>query len=383
MSLTKILIGLAFAACISVPSHSQTKPAESTSKLKKVLHYTKCGGWLHVDGQKDLTEVLDVLSKKHGFKVVQTEDMAQLNLENLKTYSTIIWDNNVDGGASVPDETARKAVLDYVAQGGGWLLVHGAGDHRESWDGLKNVMGTQFTTHGDQGAGDIIYDREAKAHKELKYMVQDLPPSVHISKDEWYAFMNTVRDLPGVTIVATVGPSDEKVLLPYRDGSTGDKRTYMWAKQVGTGRALYTAFGHGQNQLYAQADSFGTKAVYENLRYVAGDYQNGCTNANASNFNPAARVNDGTCTGPGVGLQNMDQTRTGLEISYHGVKTTLAFPHTGGFSVDLRNAQGKVVWKESYSDGAQASIGAGIQPGVYYVTAKNGKNLAQQRVVLF
>ncbi|MDQ3002337.1 MAG: ThuA domain-containing protein [Fibrobacterota bacterium] len=383
MSLNKIMGGLLLAACISIPSYSQTKPAESTSKLKKVLHYTKCGGWLHVDGQKDLTDVLNVLSKKKGFTVVHSGDVAVLNLENLKTYSAIVWDNNVDGAASVPDVAARQAVLDYVAQGGGWLLVHGAGDHRQSWEALKNVMGTQFTTHGDQGAGDIHYDGEAKAHKELKYMVQDLPPSARITKDEWYAFMNTVRGLPGVTVVATVGPSDEKVLLPYRDGSTGDKRTYIWAKEMGTGRSLYTAFGHGGNQLYAQADSFGTKSVYENLRYVAGDYKNGCTDANATNFNPAARVNDGTCTGGGTGLQNMDQTRSGLEISYNGVKTTLVFPHTGRFSVDLRNAQGKVVWKESYTDGSQASIGASVHPGVYYLTARNGKNLAQQRIVLF
>ncbi len=381
MSLKKIILGLTFAACFSAPVFSQSKPAESTTKLKKVLHYTKCGGWLHVDGQKDMTDILNILSKKHAFTVVHSADPTLLNLTNLKTYNAIIWDNNVDGAASVPDPAARQAVLDYVNQGGGWYLVHGAGDHHNSWTGLQGVLGTTFSTHGAQGYGDVSYDAEASAHKELKYMIQDLPPKAHITKDEWYAFQNTVRGKPGVTVIAIASGGPADVLLPYADNSKPEDKTYAWAKEMGKGRTLYTAIGHGGNQLFAQADSFATKSVYENLRYVAGDYQNGCTNANATNFDATARVNDGSCIVV-TRLFASEKTRSDLEIAYHGVKTTMTFPHTGRFSVELRNAQGTVVWKHAFENSSQAAIDGSVRPGVYYVTAKNGKSVAKQKLVL-
>jgi hypothetical protein len=381
MAMGKYLFTMALVTAFSVPSFAQTKPAETTSKLKKVLHYTKCGGYIHVDGQRDMTAVLNILAAKKGFTVTHSGDATLLNLANLKTFSAIIWDNNVDGGASVPDPAQRQAVLDYVNQGGGWLLVHGAGDHHNSWNTLQTVLGTTFSTHGNQGAGDITYDAEATKHKELKYMVQGLPPKARITKDEWYSFQNTVRGKAGVTVVAIAGGGTSDVILPLGDNSKPEDHSYVWAKDMGTGRSLYTAIGHGGNQLYAQADSFAVKSVYENLRYVAGDYQNGCTNANASNFNAAARVDDGSCVT--TGLQGSGKTESNLEISYHGMKTSMDFAHDGRFTLELRNVQGAVVWHQDVSGGTQAQIDPQVLPGVYYLTAKNRKSLAKQKMLLF
>jgi len=385
MSLSKIVLGMALAACTAAPSFSQTKPAESTSKVKKVLHYTKVGGWVHTDGIKDLTDVLNVLSKKKGFTVTHTADQAQINLANLKTYSAIIWDNNVNGGASIPDVAARQAVIDYVTAGGGWLLVHGAGDHQNTWPALQTLLGTTFSTHGDQGAGDITFDAEAKAHKELKFMIQDLPPMARITKDEWYAFQNTVRGKAGVTVVAIAGNGPANVLLPLGDNSKPADHTYIWAKDMGTGRTLYTAIGHGANQLYAQADSFSTKNVWENLRYVAGDYKNGCTNKSAgAKYDSTARVDDGSCGITGIGSFS-GTTRDELSVDFSAFKSqrvTLPFTHSGKYSIELRNAVGSLVWKGTDLEQPALEINKPLRSGIYYLKAASGKNTASQKVVL-
>jgi type 1 glutamine amidotransferase len=384
MSLNKIVLGMALAACTAAPSFSQTKPAETTSKVKKVLHYTKVGGWVHTDGIKDMTDVLNVLAKKKGFTVTHTADQAQINLANLKTYSAIIWDNNVDGGASIPDVSARQAVIDYVTAGGGWLLVHGAGDHKNNWPALQTLLGTTFSTHGDQGAGDITFDAEAKAHKELKFMIQDLPPMARITKDEWYAFQNTVRGKAGVTVVAIAGNGPSNVILPLGDNSKPADHTYIWAKEMGTGRTLYTAIGHGGNQLYAQADSFSTKNVWENLRYVAGDYKNGCTNKTASNYDSTSRVDNGTCASTSVnGFSG--KTHDDLNVNFSAFKgqgVTLAFTHSGKYSVELRNASGALVWSGHGLDQQALEINHPLRSGIYYLKANSGKNSATQKVIL-
>lgn len=388
MKLSKVFLGMAFAASASLPSFSQTKPAESTSRVKKVLHYTKCGGWLHEDGQRDLTAIMNLLAARKGFQVVHSADVSALNLTNLKTFSAIVWDNNVDGGGSVPDNAARQAVLDYVNQGGGWLLVHGAGDHKNNWAGLQGVIGTTFSTHGAQGAGDVTFDAEGKAHKELKYMVQDLPPVAKFTKDEWYAFQNTMRGKPGVTVVAIAGNGPSNVILPYADGSKPEDKTYVWAKEMGTGRTLYTAVGHGGNQLYAQADSFATKAIWENLRYVAGDFKNGCTNKSATNYDSTARVDNGTCVGGTTGIGSVGQfgkTVSELSVDFSSFKSqrvTMPFTHSGTFSLEMRDARGALVWKGADLESSSLQINKPMRSGVYYLKAVNGKNTATQKVIL-
>lgn len=387
MTLSKIFLGMAFAASASLPTFSQTKPEVTTTKVKKVLHYYKIGGWRHEDGIKDMTAILNRLAAQKGFTVTHSEVTTVLNLANLKTFNAIVWDNNVDGGGSVPEAAARTAVIDYVNQGGGWLLVHGAGDHKNNWPALQTTIGTTFSTHGDQGAGDITFDNEAKAHKELKYMIQDLPAVAKFTKDEWYAFQNTMRGKAGVTVVAIAGNGPANVILPYADNSTAADHTYMWAREMGTGRALYTALGHGGNQLYAQADSFATKTMWEHLRYVAGDYKNGCTNKTAGNYDSTARVDNGTCTNvTGIGgVIGSGKTMTDLSVDFSAFKSqrvTMPFTHSGKFSLEMRDAMGSLVWKGSDLENSSLEINKPMRSGVYYLKAVNGKNTATQKVIL-
>jgi type 1 glutamine amidotransferase len=378
------LTAAAAALCLGLgaaPTAAQTKPAESTSKVKKVLLYNLIGGWRHVDGIADVKSVMTKLAAAKGFQLTQTEDPSPFTVEYLKQFQVIVWNNNTNGASSVPSNTARQAIIDYVNQGGGWFLIHGAGDHANSWTQLTQTLGTSFTRHGNQGAAEFVVDNEAKEHPELKFMVQTVPATVRLT-DEWYSFQNTVRPLPGVTVVATARPVSgvNNVIVPVADGS--NDLTYIWAREVGKGRMLYNAVGHGQNQLMAQQDSVVPKLYWENLRYAAGDFQNGCTTQGDSKFNAGARVHvSDSCSTVSVALPG--PSRGELMVTRGATMTRVAFPHAGSFSIRLRDVRGALVWQKTMPAGtSEIQLGEGIKPGVYHLEVRNGRNVATQRLAL-
>lgn len=367
----------------AAPAAAQaTKPAESTSKVKRVLLYNKVGGWVHTDGIADVKTVMTRLAAAKGFQLTQLDTEANITLNYLKGFNVIVWNNNTNGASSVANATARTAIIDYVNQGGGWLLIHGAGDHANSWAELTSTMGTRFTVHGAQGPGEAVIDDAAKAHKELKFMVQTVPATFNL-RDEWYAFQNSVRPLSGVTVIATARAvaGSNNVVVAYGDG-TNDK-TYIWARELQQGRFLYNAIGHGQNSLMAQADSVVPKLYWENLRYLAGDYKNGCTNRSAQNYDSTARVDDNTCTGitsisgPGAIF------RSGITVVKGSQRMHLNLPNDGRVSLEVRDPRGALVWSGTQENTSEVQLGKNIRPGIYNIVAKSGKNrLAQKMTIL-
>jgi type 1 glutamine amidotransferase len=373
--LNMLLMGIMAAS----PILGQVKPADSKSKVKKVLLYNKIGGWVHVDGRKDVTTVLTNLSKSKGFALTVLEDDAAITLDFLKTFQAIVWDNNTDGGKSVPSVTARKAVIDYVNQGGGWYLIHGAADHQNSWPELLTTLGTTFTIHGLQGKADAILDPAAKADKELKWMVEGTPEKITLT-DEWYSFQNTVRKLAGVTVVYTAGGAGPDILKAPADGS--NDFTYIWAKPMGKGRMFYSAIGHGQNTLFGQVDSVVSKMLWQNVRYVAGDFQNGCINPASSNFDANARVDNGTCATSTILGQKL-KSSSNLTLLRAGRKTQFTFPHTGPYTLTVRDMQGSLVKAISLpSETDNVNLDNDLKAGFYQLEARCGRSVAHFRVVL-
>lgn len=376
IALKSLMVGL----CALAPAFAQAvKPAESTSKVKKVLRFTKIGTneYLHQDGQRDLLATLNTLATSKGFTLTNQANDAVLTESYLKDFQVIIWDNNV--GNAVPATAARDAVMKYVNDGGGWLLVHGAGDHKNAWPAYSTALQTTFSTHGAQGAADVVMDPQGLAHKELKWMMDGWPARVRFTRDEWYSFQNSVRGRQNMVVVATAA-GESNIVNPPRDGS--NDLTYIFAREMGKGRLLYTAMGHGGNSFYTQADGFAVKALWEKMRYVAGDFQNGCTNRNASNYDSTARVDDLSCittsiSGPGA------ISRNGITVVKGAQRMHLNLPHEGRVSLEVRDPRGALVWSGVQENASEIQLGQNILPGVYNIIAKAGKNrLTQQMLIL-
>jgi len=93
----------------SVPASAQAKPAESTSKVKKVMLYNRIGGWPHTDGIADVKSVMTKLAAAKGFQLTQVADDVGITLDYLKQFQVIVWNNNTNGGSSMPSSTARSS----------------------------------------------------------------------------------------------------------------------------------------------------------------------------------------------------------------------------------------------------------------------------------
>jgi uncharacterized protein len=372
-----VLRGILGLGLASASVGAQTKPAESTSKVKRVMLYNKVGGWVHTEGLLNVKTVMTRLAAAKHFELVQLYDDVVITLDYLKQFDVIVWNNNTNGQASVPSATARQAVLDYLAQGGGWMLIHGAGDHDDTWPELAATLGTDMTLHGKSGAGEVVVDSAARRHRELKWMVDGLPAAIPLT-DTWDSYRNTVRPLAGVTVVAT-SRGDESVVVPFSDGK--QDQTYIWAREIGKGRMIFNAIGYGEGDLFAQGDSIVPKLYWENLRYAAGDYRNGCMNPESPAFDPAARVSDPSLCAA-TGAKTPAAARNGFSLAYGARKIRLGFDRTGEVRMALRDLRGAVVWRGVLGASVdEAAIPGRIPSGMYQIEARSGKATARYRLV--
>lgn len=359
---------------------AQTKPPESASKVKKVLLYNKIGGWMGATGIEAVKAVFTDLSAKKGFELVQLADASVITLDYLNQFQVIVWNNNTDGAASVPSAAARQAVLDYLDQGGGWVLIHNAGDHGGTWPGLTERLGTGFSYTGKNGRAEVVLDEAGRNHKELKWMMEGFPETFPL-EDRWMNFRNTVRPLIGVTVVATSrGLAESPGIILTPSDSSGDN-VYLWAREVGKGRMFYNAIGFGNWGLMEQQDSIVPRLYWENLRYAAGDYQNGCTTPAIPGYDPRARVhNESMC--PAVGL-TAASARKEWVVAKGGFRTRIVSPERP-LRIRLLDLRGTRVWERALApDGTgEITLDDAIRPGVYLLEIRGTTGAFRSRVVL-
>jgi hypothetical protein len=373
-ALALLCIGLA-------PGFAQTKPPESMSKVKKVLLYNKVGGWRSLDYLDEVKSVFTRLSAAKGFELVQSEDVTVLTLEFLKEFQVIVWNNNSDGGQSVPSSLARQAVIDYLEQGGGWLLLGRAGDHAYSWPALGDRLGTSFSRHGRNERADVVLDTSAKSHRELKWMLDGFPDVIEL-KDNFASFQRTVRPLPGVTVVATVRDiaGTENVIVPIADGS-GDN-VYFWGREVERGRLFHNPLGYSNtvNNIMALQDSIVPKLYWEHLRYLAGDYQNGCTTPSAQGYDPEARVHvEAMCTPTALKSAPL---KSHMVVSIGNRQWRLTSPESP-LRARLHNLQGKRVWERYLPAGTgEIILDGALEPGLHHFEIQGKAGTIQSRLLL-
>ncbi len=359
---------------------AESAPPESTSKVKRVLLYSKVGGWVSVDGIQETKTVIALLAKSKGFVLDTLTDDTQLTPEFLKKYQVIIWNNNTDGRGSVPTFSAREAVANYVNQGGGWLLIRYAGDHLDSWPQLREMLGTKFVIHRKFGNADFVPDSSAKGHPELKHVVSAIPGTIRLN-DIWFHFDAAVRPLPGATVLFTAANGDSGVLTTSPNSNLD--LPVVWARTIGKGKLFYSSPGHGEANVTAQADSAIPKLYWQSLRWLAGDFQNGCTDPNSPRFDSSARIEDGSCAALSARLSRQPISKAPQIVARAGQRIRLDFPHEGAMQITLRDMRGSVLSRQSVVRGVKEfQVDAALKPGIYHLEARSGKSSAPFRLVL-
>lgn len=166
----------------------------------------------------------------------------------LDNFSLVIW-NNVSG--DVLTEEQRSSLKQWLADGGGWLGVHGSGgDTSYQWPWyVETLIGAQFIGHTMMPQ---FQDAELYPTDLSTVVTDHLPTPWRLPAEEWYAFDSSPRDKAYEILVTidtdsyeTHGPVSSGWMEGWSDrmGSEGE-HPQIWRHRPGQGRAFYSAIGH-------------------------------------------------------------------------------------------------------------------------------------------
>jgi len=171
------------------------------------------------DRFQQLASALD----ERGVTLKYTDRMEDLTADTLAEFDGLVLYANID---NIEDKQAR-AVLDYVASGGGFVPLHCATYCWRNNADMVALMGAQFQQHGGQVFTTSIAESD---HPIMKGY------SSFTSWDETYVHHRHNEQ--------------NRTVLEYRIASEqakgNDREPWTWVRTHGKGRIFYTAWGHDE-----------------------------------------------------------------------------------------------------------------------------------------
>lgn len=152
-----------------------------------------------------------------GINMTYTDDLADLNLENLEKFDGLIIYANHDT-ISASQEAALKA---FVEGGKGLIPLHSATGCFKNSEWYIQTVGGQFASHGEGVFKGTIVDAE---HPVMQGITE------FETWDETYVHQ-------------ALNP-DKTVLMERVEGDHHEP--YTWVREQGEGRVFYTAYGHDE-----------------------------------------------------------------------------------------------------------------------------------------
>lgn len=152
---------------------------------------------------------------KRGIELVYTEDLGALTADGLAPYDAVCVYANID---VLPAENER-ALLDWVAAGGGLVPLHCASYCFRNSDAWVELVGAQFQRHGTGTFATTVVDRDHPVTRG------------YLAFESW-----------DETYVHTRHNPDRRVLETREDAEGAEPWT--WVREHGRGRVFYTAWGH-------------------------------------------------------------------------------------------------------------------------------------------
>jgi len=171
--------------------------------------------------------IVGTLAASSGFVVSATEDLRELTAARLASTDVLMF--ALTSGELALDDGQKRAILEFVNGGGGFVGVHSASDTLYEWADYGRLVGAYFKEHPWTQEATVTV--EGGSHPATR----DLGASFRLF-DEYYAFRDNPR-------------SRVQVLLSLNTASVGTTGDYplAWAQSFGQGRSFYTALGHFQS----------------------------------------------------------------------------------------------------------------------------------------
>ena len=197
--------------------------ASQTSNLVRVLFLGDDG--FHRPAER-FQQFQPVMAKR-GVELVYTDDMADVNSGKLAGFDCLA----VYANTTHISQEQEKAMLEFVAAGGGFVPIHCASYCFHNSPKYIELVGAEFQRHGTGVFKETILQPDHPAMHGLSPIE---------SWDETY--------------IHTKHNPDRVVLAERRDAEGAEPWT--WVREHGKGRVFYTAWGHDQ-RTWANADFHG------------------------------------------------------------------------------------------------------------------------------
>jgi len=154
---------------------------------------------------------------RDGVNITYTEDVTDLNDENLDLYDGLIVYANHESINS----DQEKALLDFVHEGNAFIPIHSASFCFKNSPEYIDLVGAQFMEHGTGTFTASITNKEHAAMKNV---------SEFEAWDETYVHDKVADDIT--------------VLMERIEGD--HREPWTWTKEYGQGKIFYTASGHDE-----------------------------------------------------------------------------------------------------------------------------------------
>jgi type 1 glutamine amidotransferase len=228
---------LAVMAALTLPPPAGAK----TPRKGKLLYMTLSAGFHH-EVVPFSTEIVKQIGEKSGaFDTTVTENVGDFTAANLKQYDAVMFYTT---GELPMTEEEKRAFIDFVRSGHGFVGVHSATDTFYQWEDYLKLIGAYFNDHPwNQKVTVEVAD-------PFSPLVSFLGKSFQIN-DEIYQMSDFQADTTHVLL--RLDPSSVDLKNP-RVRARFYGWPLAWTRMDGKGRVFYTALGH-------------EKAVWEDPRF--------------------------------------------------------------------------------------------------------------------
>ncbi|CAA6677823.1 Unannotated [Lentimonas sp. CC4] len=256
------------AIAAAMPSALQTQAI----KPRKLLVMSRSMGYYHKSTPMGNAFFEQVQSKYHGYTFDFSDSQEDYSADKLQQYDALIFNNCTGLEKNITDPAIRQGIIDFVQQGGGLMIIHGAADAgSHGWAAYNDMIGFRFAGH-PWGAGQVhCCINEDTEHP----LTEDFEATFRI-KDELYVSSDPFFSRDKVRVLLSVNLSDVETASKLKqEGQRKRQRsdqdyTVSHVREFGQGRVFYTTFGHNDSvykETRVQTHYLG------GLQYVSGDLE--------------------------------------------------------------------------------------------------------------
>src|SRR5262245_21968481 len=242
-------------SCSGSSSPVQSTPTASTTTTTtvapapqpvRVLMVTATAGFRH-DSIPAAVAAVNAVAARGGIVVTATENLADVNAARLAATDVLMF--ALTSGELAFDEAQRRAIIEFVNNGGGFMGFHSATDTLYEWADYGRLVGAYFKEHPwVQPATVAVEDRSHPATAGLG--------ASFALREEYYTFRSNPR--PSVHVLLTLDAASV--------GAQGDY-PLAWSQTIGRGRSYYNALGHFPD---TWNDSQFQQQIAAAIRWTAG-----------------------------------------------------------------------------------------------------------------